>query len=584
MQKRILLFIVGLLAVTSLAMAAEAPVTTLDLEMAPLDAEVLFKKEPYDTSTFPVAIAGQGTRMTGSVEVTGQSTRNFLKKSILIKLDGEQTWQGNKKIALRSMATDGSYMREWLTWNLLSSLGTVSPRVEYVKLNINQKYIGLFLFIEWIDTSLFDRVGLGKDGLFYHTDDTAYCGDMTPANQNRLEACWFKFSPKDRDYTPLRKLIEGINATPADQFDRFLTEHFDVDSVINWLVTNTLISNGDTYNKNYFLYLSQKTNKWVVIPWDFDLTFGRNADPILPFPRNLFNDNYQYFYPPELGSPNPLKEKTLQNAQLFQRFKKRISHVLGVTMEKETPGGFAWFRPDLFQSRVTTLEQIIGRGLLDELYPRASGAPFAQQVEALALYNQWRHPLLKKMILDPTPFNTAHWLPYMAFPSLTPLSEEAQRRRQTVPLFLSVTADIQPNDRAVVMVEELLARPVGVLDIQALNKPARVRLEVETERTPESVPPGMDPLQCVQRSWYLDLKTPDALMKVNLQLDYLRESSLRHELGDHITDERDLSLWILQDNVWSKLKTTVNPIAKVLKAQGLQLVFANVIRLVACEG
>lgn len=613
MRQRMWIFIVGLLAVgwlqsglgvrgaISIATAIDTTATetqfkTLEIEMDPQDVEVLFRKEPHDTSTFPVAIVEQGARIPGRVEVTGQSTRNFLKKSILIKLNKGDTWQGNKKISLRSMATDLSYMREWLAWNLISSLGMVSPRVEYFQLNINRQFIGLFLFIEWIDTSLFDRLGLGKDGEFYHPDDEVYCGDMTLANQNRLAECWFKLSPKDRDYTSLRKLIEDIDTTPVDDFDSFLTRHFDVDSVINWLVVNTLTGNGDTYNKNYFLYLSKKTGKWLIIPWDFDLTFGRNADPVLPFPRNIFNDNYQYFYPPELGSPNPLKEKTLKNEQLFQRFKDRISHVLGVTMEKEAQGGlarlfteakplggFAWFRPDEFQRHVTALERAIGEILLKERYPGAKGAPFAQQVEALRLYNQWRYPLLKKMILDPTPFNTAHWLPYAAFPTLTPLDKGAQLRRQTTPLFLSVTAEVQPGDSPVVLVEELLARPIGLLDIQELNKPVRVRLEVETARAPESVPPGVDPSKCIQRSWYLDLKTPDAMLKVNLQLDYLRESSLRHELGDRITDERDLSLWAMQDGAWRKLQTTVNPIAKVLKTQGIQLVSANVIRLVACQ-
>ncbi|MBI3600414.1 MAG: CotH kinase family protein, partial [Nitrospinae bacterium] len=553
------------------AEASEIQFKTLEIEMDPRDAEVLFRKEPYDTSTFPVAVVEEGKRIPGRVEVIGQFSRNFLKKSILIKLDEGHKWQGNKKISLKSMATDLSYMREWLAWNLISSLGMVSPRVEYFRVNINRQFIGIFFFIEWIDPSMFDRLGLGKDGEFYNTNDETFCGDMSPDNQNRLQECWTKLSPKDRDYTSLRKMIEGINETPVEHFDSFLSKHFDVDSVINWLVLNTIISNGDTYNKNYFLYLSKKTGKWLVIPWDFDLSFGHNADPVLPFPKNILNDNYIYFYPPELGSPNPLKEKTLKNEQLFQRFKNRISHVLGVTMERESQGfftqllkegkllgGFAWFRPDEFHRSVTALEHSISKDLAKERYPGAKGEPFARQVEALRLYNQWRYPLLKKLILDPTPFNTAHWLPYFIFPPLTPVD---MTRRQTMPLVLSATAEVRPNDKSVVMIEELLARPVGVLDIQSLNKSARVRLEVETERSPESVPPGIHPSKCVQRTWYLDLKTPDTLLRANLQLDYLQESSLHHELGERITNEQALSLWVMKNYRWQKLQTDVNPIA-----------------------
>ncbi|MBI5193823.1 MAG: CotH kinase family protein [Nitrospirae bacterium] len=576
--------------------AAENHFKTLDLEMDTKDAEVLFRKEPYDTSTFPVDIVENGTRISGRVEVSGQFTRTFLKKSLLIRINEGHTWQGNRKISLHSMSTDPSYMRDWIAWNLASSLGMASPKVEYYRLNINGKFIGLYLFIEWIDTSMLNRIGLGKDGEFYHPDDIVYCGDMEPANQGRLEECWLKLSPKDRDFASLRNLIEEINSTPVEQFHSFLNEHFDVDSVINWLVLNTIIGNGDTYNKNYFLYHSKKTGKWVIIPWDFDLTFGRNADPVLPFPSNILNDNYQYFYTPELGSPNPLKEKTLKNDQLFQYFKKRISHVLGVTIEKEQQGffeklrkeskpvgGFAWFRPNEFNSLVNSLELTIKQDLSKELYPGAKGEPFEQQVEALRLYNQWRYPLLKKMILEPTPFNTAHWLPYFTFPPLTLPGEDEKKLRQTVQLNMTASAEIREGDKSVVLMEELLARPVGILYIQELNRPARVRLEVETERIPESLPPEISPLKCIQRTWYLDIKTPDTLLKVNLQLDYLQESSLRHELGDGITDEHNMSLWVLQNNNWRRLQTGVNVIANVLKAGGIELVSGSVLRFAACE-
>ncbi|OGV99092.1 MAG: hypothetical protein A3I04_04345 [Nitrospinae bacterium RIFCSPLOWO2_02_FULL_39_110] len=591
--KSIFFFLFGLVTGWVQTEAAEVQFKTLELEMDPRDAEVLFRKEPYDTSTFPVAVVEEGRRIPGRVEVMGQFSRTFLKKSILIKFNEGNIWQGNKKIYLRSMSTDLSYMRDWLTWDMISSLGMVSPRVEYFRLNINKQFIGIFLFIEWIDPSMFERLGLGKDGELYYSEDTVFCGDMSPANQNRLEECWIKLSPKDRDYTLMRKLIDGINETPVEHFDSFLTQHFDVDSVINYLVVNTINSNGDTYNKNYFLYLSKKTGKWIVIPLDFDLTFGRNADPVLPFPRNILNNNYTYFYPPELGSSNSLKEKTLKNEQLFQRFKNRISHVLGITLEMESQGffeklftekkplgGFAWFRPDEFRHHIAELKHAMDKDIASERYPGTKGEPFEQQVEALQLYNQWRYPLLKKLILEPTPFNTAHWLPYFIFPPLTPVD---MSRRQTVPLIFSVTADVLPDDSSVVMVEELLARPIGVLDIQKLDKPARVRLEVETERVPESLPPDINPSKCIQRTWYLDLKTPDTILKVNVQLDYLQENSLHHELGEHITDENRLSLWAMEDHNWRNLQTTVNPIANVLKAEGIELVPSKVLRFVACE-
>ena len=106
---------------------------------------------------------------------------------------------------------------------------------------------------------------------------------------------------------------------------------------------------------------------------------------------------------------------------------------------------------------------------------------------------------------------------------------------------------------------------------------------METERVPESLPPGLNPSKCIQRIWYLDIKTPDTILKVNLQFDYLQESSLRHELGNAITDEHNLLLWVLQNNNWQRLQTGVNVIANVLNAQGIEFVSGNVLRFAACE-
>ncbi len=598
---------------------------TIQLEMDPKEAEILFRKEPTDTSTFPVALVDQGQRLNGRIETTGKTTSHFLKKSLLIKLNaGEPKWKGYNKISLKSMSTDISFMREWLAWDLFSSLGMVAPNVEHVRLEINNQFIGIFLFIEWITPATIDRFGYGTDGEFFHPDDSVYCGNMMPVNQSRLNRCFFKLSPKNNDYTPLYNLIEEINKTPDADFDRFLDQHFYSDSMINWLVLNTIIGGGDTYNKNYFIYQSKKTGKWLIIPWDFDLSFGRNADPVLPFPKNVLNDNYQYFYTPELGASNPLKEKTLKNPELLRRFRKRLSHVLGVVPEMESASvapsqeipqedqggfawfhklfgrfwekdrpvsdaatkpkaGFGWFHPGQFNDRVTALETLIRPSLSHERYPGIKGPPFEQQVAALRQYNLWRYHLLKKTVLEPSPFNTPHWLPYTAYTPWTPVDPDAPMQRQIVPLFLTATAEIRSGDPPIVFMEEFMARPLGVLEIQHLNQPARVRMEVETNQVPKFLPPGIAPWKCIERSWYLDLKTPDTLLTVNLQLDYLQENSLRHEIGGGITNENALVLWAFQNRTWKPLQTMVNPITNIVATEGVQLTSDHLLHLVACE-
>lgn len=561
----------------------EISVSELHLTMEELDARVLFRKDPGDRSTFPVTVRDQREALHGRIEVMGGISRLFLKKSLMIKLQKGQLWRGKREISLNAMTSDPSAMRDWLSWDLIGELGMVRPEVTYARLYINRVYSGLYLVFERIEAPIFDRYGLGADGQLFHPNDEYYCGNLGADTLVRLHQCWLKYAPRDDDHAPLRELISAIDATPAAAFDRFLEENFDVDSVINWLVVNTLTSNNDTYNKNYFLYRAATTGKWLVIPWHSDITFGRNGDSALSYPRNILNDNFQYYYSPELGSPGPLKQKVLQNPQLYERFKTRLSHTLGVEPDPFAKGGFGWFEPDVFEARIDLLENTIGQDSEAGPYDTTPRATFAEHVEGLRFYNLVRYHYLKKLVLEPTVYGTPHWLPYSAYAPLQPADPKASLKRKVTPQTLSDSADLRPGANRLVMIEEGSARPIGVVTVRSLDRPARLRMEVETEREPTHLPPRASAARCVQRNWFVDLKTPFASLRADLILDYLQESSLHHERGAALVDEAALQLWLLQGGQWRQLPAVVNTYANTLRVSDLEIPHGQLLRFVACE-
>ena len=272
-----------MLALLALLASAPAPaadaiaIDTLAIEMDARDARVLFRKDPYDKSSFPVTVrpTEEGSApLHGRIEVKGSFTRQTGKKSLLIKLD-DGKWGGGSRISLNGMGTDGTMMREWLSWELMRALGMVVPDTRYTRLSVNGADSGLFLRIEWIDPGLFARAGLGADGEFYHPYDSAFCGNLTPRSLDPALGCYFKLAPRDDDFSSLRTLTEELAAQPVDTFDQLVDRRFDANAVINWFAVNALVTETDTYNKNYFLYLPRNTGKWLVVPWDYDLTFGR---------------------------------------------------------------------------------------------------------------------------------------------------------------------------------------------------------------------------------------------------------------------------------------------------------------------
>jgi len=560
----------------------------IHLVMDELDAKVLFRKEPHDKSSFAakVGINSQEILLPANISVKGSFTRNFLKKSLMIKFNEGASWQGKSKISLNSMVTDDSKLREWLAWDLIASLGMVSPNVEHYKVFINKEYIGLYLFVEWIDKTLFERFGMGTQGEFFHPVDREFCGDLDIKHINKTDDCWLKLFPSKLGFSPLEQLINGIHRVDVNQFDEFLEENFDVDSVINWFVVNTITSNGDTYNKNYFLFLDNKTSKWSVIPWDYDLSFGRNADPVYKFPKNILNDNFQYYYPPNLGSPNPLKAKFFKNPQLYALYQQRLRRVMGLDAAEHEKGGYAWFKPENFSVLVAGLKENIRASVFSGMYDKTPKAAFDEHVESIQFYNLMRYHLLKQLVLTPTVFNTWHWQPYISYPVIKNQSDGATIKGSEAaihqPLLMS---DIQTidGDQKVVPIDDQYSRPLGVIQIVESNKPLRLRMSVETEHKPASLPPQFHSQQCIQRDWYIDVLTDEAVLTTNITLDYIQESSIHHELGEEVSHEKLLQLWLLVDGRWEKLPTKNNSYANTLYTKALTLYAGKVYHFVACQ-
>lgn len=556
----------------------------LHLQMKPLDSEVIFKKEPYDRSSFPVLVAIDGSYVPGKTIVSGSFTRIFPKKSLRITLDGSERWFDNRRISLDAMATDPSYIREWAAWDLAHSLGMAGPITRMVRVHLNGDYIGPFMAFDWIDPAMLERRGLGGDGILHHPLDSAYCGAFEDPSVQALQKCWLDLSRQSGNFSELSALGQALNEASDEDFHTLLEQHFDVDSVINWIVLNTITSNTDTYNKNYFLYFSRVSEKWIVIPWDYDLAFGRNADPVLPYPQTILNDNFQYFYTPELGNYSPLKEKTLSNPVLYERFKQRLAHVLGEARDPRAPeSAYAWFHPERFRPALGHW----GRTLLPEVghdqYSIWSFDEFMEHVEALDYYNLARHSFLTHQVLGTTVFNTPRWLPYRSYPFVDGKDPFFEFKRFRTPVELSSTVVLQEAEQRVVAIDDSFSRPLGFFVLgQASDRPVRLRVEAETERPPQNIPPGHSVEQCIERSWFLDIKTPDVVLQPLITLEYLEESSLRHEVGAGISDQRRISFWAFRNNGWTHLPTHSNPVSKTLTTQALSLRSGEVTQLLAC--
>jgi len=528
---------------------AAVPVDALALEMKARDADVLFRKDPFDKSSFPATVlAEDGARLRGTVEVKGSFTRQTGKKSLLIKLD-DGKWHGQSRISLNGMGTDVTMMREWLNWQLMQALRMVVPATRYTRVSINGANHGVFLRIDWIDTKMFDRFGLGADGEQYHPYDSTYCGDLTPVSLERRRECWLKLAPRGSDdFSSLAELVRAIGIEPVDTFDRLVEQRFDTESVINWFAVNALVTETDTYNKNYFLYRSLRTGRWTVVPWDYDLTLGRAYDPLRDFPFTILNDHFQYYYPIEAGQSNPLHYQALKNPALRARVLARLRELTQGAPDPAHPWR-GWFAPARMAERIDTLRALLRPELAADPFLAGQQRRFDDEVDSLRFYARARVRYLERTLLG-----EPDWL--------------AQN------VAAAAVAPAQDVD---------LVDGWGYTLAQARSRAGRGTVRVTALPGWVWLVPGdADRAACVQRSWLVSADAPGLV--ADLKVSYLDENLALREPGARVADERALFLFAAENGRWRALPTVAAPLANTLGTPALALPAGAPLRLVACVG
>lgn len=193
------------------------------------------------------------------------------------KYDKSQTLLGLDKMALNNNYTDPSYMREYLHYEALRSIGLDAPLVTYVNLYINGELFGFYTGIEEVDDSYLAR-NFGDDyksGTLYDTEEGAYLQYKEGSEYDELT---YEVGTDDGKAS-LKSFIKTLNEMP-DGEKGVIESVLDVNSALKYIAANAVLGSYDSYNgdkgHNYLLY-GNSTGKFTVIPWDFNMSFNGYA-------------------------------------------------------------------------------------------------------------------------------------------------------------------------------------------------------------------------------------------------------------------------------------------------------------------
>jgi hypothetical protein len=219
------------------------------------------------------------------VDLHGQSTTQpqFTKKSFNfdansgLKFDFSGTFGSVSDFNLLTNLTDKTYLRNALAYDVYTDAGGPGLKAFSAVVQRNGVYYGLYDVVEEAQSEFLERVGLDPDGALYKM------GNGFDSATNLVEK-------KTRQYENNSDLQQLVNTASlnASQGETWVTDNLDLASWVNYFAVQTLIANRDYGQKNYYLYKdSNDTQLWSLLPWDVDLSFGHQWNPI----ENYFDDD-----------------------------------------------------------------------------------------------------------------------------------------------------------------------------------------------------------------------------------------------------------------------------------------------------
>lgn len=312
---------------------SQLPIWEIAIAEADLDA---LTADPAARLFVPAEVTIDGERHPVEMRVHGGSSRYYPKLSWRMNLDDGVTAAGQRHLILRAEYNDKTMLRNWAALDLIRNGSWLpAPRSDLVHLRINDRYYGVMNHVEKIDSDFLLARGLSPGGELFEADPPlAYAvpgGNLTPLPAGDYPLVYQLHN--GGDYDGLIELIEGYLQLKPQTFAAIAGDVVAVDDVLVYLAMMAVIQSHDHVRKNYYLFreLGYADERWRVIPWDLELTFGHLwteqgdvLDEQIFFDSDLFVGEQA---PARGGFYNQLTDQLLADPELRARFLELVEHI-----------------------------------------------------------------------------------------------------------------------------------------------------------------------------------------------------------------------------------------------------------------
>lgn len=245
------------------------------------DCTVIIDGEAYRN----VAIRAKGNTSLTSVESYGNGRYSF--KIEFDHYDDGISYYGLDKLCLNNIIQDNTYMKDYLTYQLMREFGADTPLCSYSYITVNGSDWGLYLAVEGIEDSFLQRCYGNGHGQLYKPDSMNMGGGMP--HDRAMGSSDVSLIYTDDEFDSYSNIFDNAKTDLTDNDKTRLIESLkklnnnedienivDIDEVIRYFVVHNFVLNFDSYTgsmiHNYYLY--EENGQLSMIPWDYNLAFG----------------------------------------------------------------------------------------------------------------------------------------------------------------------------------------------------------------------------------------------------------------------------------------------------------------------
>jgi hypothetical protein len=304
--------------------------------------------------------ANAGTGTSGSVfydgelydnvffRLHGQSSSGFPRKSFNVDFPNDHRlrisddFRRMEDVNWLTNYADKSLLRNTLAYEQRAMTGSAYHLAFPIRIQQNGEFYAIYDFVEDPDERWLERMGYPEGGAVYKAYDT-FVSTASAEKKTRTE----------EDKSDLAAVISGVRQAAGASVP-FIMDNVNLAQMVNYVAGFAITSNRDCCHKNYYAFRdTEGTGEWWFLPWDVDLSQGRNWGG---FGLAYFDDTMYPNNELRVGGNNELISRLYNNVPGFQdMFLRRVRTLMDTYIKP--PGTPADELP--FETRINELYELM---------------------------------------------------------------------------------------------------------------------------------------------------------------------------------------------------------------------------------